>query len=226
MAENSKIVPRESRSNGSVEVFPPLPREFPSSAFPTSTPFGRLLADPAQAPVADPTFYGGRCHDRERRDVSDEAGVRRERRSSKLTTKTQISCRFKATDPYSYVMDLDNYIETQSRILTSETLALETIRSMGLADNPEFVGAGSNAIAIGSLKNQKSHPKLGSFLGGLSVQSHPQYHFDASLVIESTDPRTCRADPQCSPRELYRAKLQESVRSHRGCDQVAAVGTR
>ena len=31
------------------------------------------------------------------------------------------------------MMDLDNYIETQSKVLTSETLALQTIRNSGLA---------------------------------------------------------------------------------------------
>src|SRR5947209_15506985 len=33
---------------------------------------------------------------------------------------------FQGTDSYDYQMDVDNYIETQSKILTSETLALQT----------------------------------------------------------------------------------------------------
>ena len=94
---------------------------------------------------------------------------------------------FQGMDPYSYVMDLDNYIETQSRILTSETLALETIRSMGLAGTPEFAGAGSDAIAIGSLKNQKFPPEIGSFLGGLSVRRIPNTTL-MQVSYESTDP--------------------------------------
>src|SRR3979411_1661689 len=36
---------------------------------------------------------------------------------------------FRGTEAFDYMADLDNYIETQSRILTSETLALQTIRS-------------------------------------------------------------------------------------------------
>src|SRR6266404_6827750 len=36
---------------------------------------------------------------------------------------------FQGTDSYDVLMDLDNYIETQSKILTSETLALQTIRN-------------------------------------------------------------------------------------------------
>ncbi|MGB9291623.1 MAG: Wzz/FepE/Etk N-terminal domain-containing protein, partial [Terracidiphilus sp.] len=43
---------------------------------------------------------------------------------------------FPGAGAYDYEMDVDNYIETQSRILTSETLALETIRNTGLAGNP------------------------------------------------------------------------------------------
>ncbi len=57
----------------------------------------------------------------------------------------------------TYMMDLENYIETQSKILTSETLALQTIRNSGLASNPEFASGNgpSEAIATGSLANQK-----------------------------------------------------------------------
>ena len=36
---------------------------------------------------------------------------------------------FQGTDSYDYMLDLENYIETQSKILTSETLALQTIRT-------------------------------------------------------------------------------------------------
>src|SRR6478735_731473 len=45
---------------------------------------------------------------------------------------------FQGTDSYDYQMDVDNYIETQSKILTSETLALQTIRSGALSGQPEF----------------------------------------------------------------------------------------
>src|SRR5215475_1639745 len=43
---------------------------------------------------------------------------------------------FQGTDSYDYMMDLDNYIDTQSRILTSETLALQTIRNRGIGITP------------------------------------------------------------------------------------------
>src|SRR5271154_3995862 len=63
---------------------------------------------------------------------------------------------FQGADSYDYMMDLENYIETQSRILTSETLALQTVRNSGLAAQSDFSGGGpiSEAIATGSLANQ------------------------------------------------------------------------
>src|ERR1700739_5152352 len=42
---------------------------------------------------------------------------------------------FPGADAYDSMMDLDNYIETQSKVLTGETLALQTIRNTGLAAN-------------------------------------------------------------------------------------------
>src|ERR1700756_3127936 len=63
---------------------------------------------------------------------------------------------FQNTD--DYMMDLENYIETQSKILTSETLALQTIRSGVLSGQADFADEGgpSEAVATGSLENQKS----------------------------------------------------------------------
>ena len=96
---------------------------------------------------------------------------------------------FQGAGSYDYEMDIDNYIETQSRILTSETLALETIRNMGLAGNPEFSdGAGAGAIAAGTLKNQKLPSEIGAFLGGLSVRRIPTTSL-MEVSFESTDPQ-------------------------------------
>src|SRR6184192_3372135 len=49
---------------------------------------------------------------------------------------------FQGADSYDYMTDLDNYIETQSRVLTSETLALQTIRNSGLALRPDSPASG------------------------------------------------------------------------------------
>src|SRR5450755_3497172 len=74
---------------------------------------------------------------------------------------------FQGTDSYDYMLDLENYIETQSKILTSETLALQTIRTGVLSGQTlaSSVDAGSEALATGSLANQKRPPELGAFLG-------------------------------------------------------------
>src|SRR5215472_13166778 len=40
---------------------------------------------------------------------------------------------FQGADSYDYMMDMENNIETQAKILTSETLALQTIRNSSLA---------------------------------------------------------------------------------------------
>ncbi len=96
---------------------------------------------------------------------------------------------FPGAGAYDYEMDVDNYIETQSRILTSETLALETIRNMKLADNPEFSdGGGADAIAAGTLKKQKLPSEIGAFLGGLSVRRIPTTSL-MEVSFESTDPQ-------------------------------------
>ena len=96
---------------------------------------------------------------------------------------------FQGTDSYDYMMDMENYIETQSRILTSETMALQTIRNSGLASNPEFSNGGvvSEAIATGSLANQKRPPEIAAFLGSLSVKRVLNSRL-MEVSFESTDP--------------------------------------
>lgn len=97
---------------------------------------------------------------------------------------------FQGADSYDYMMDMDNYIETQSRILTSDTLALLTIRKSELASHPDFSNGGviSEAIASGSLANQKRPPEVAAFLGSLSVKRIPNSRL-MEVSFESTDPR-------------------------------------
>lgn len=97
---------------------------------------------------------------------------------------------FQGMDSYDYLLDLENYIETQSKILTSETLALQTIRNGSLASHPDFASSGgpSEAIASGSLANQKRPPELGAFLGSLSVRRVPNSRL-MDVSFESTDPQ-------------------------------------
>jgi polysaccharide biosynthesis transport protein len=96
---------------------------------------------------------------------------------------------FQGADSYDLMADMDNYIETQSRILTSETLALQTIRNSGLIPHAEMQGApsASEAITSGSLANHRPPPELGAFLGSLSVKRVPQSRL-LDVSFESTDP--------------------------------------
>src|ERR1700674_1313896 len=97
---------------------------------------------------------------------------------------------FQGTDSYDYMMDLENYIETQSKILTSETLGLQTIRSAalaGTADDPNE-DLSSQALTTGSLANQKRPPELAAFLGSLSVRRVPNSRL-MDVSFESTDPQ-------------------------------------
>ena len=97
---------------------------------------------------------------------------------------------FQGSDSYDFLMDTENYIETQSKILTSETLALQTIRNAGLTARPEFSSPSglSEAVSSGSLANQKRPPELGQFLGSLSVKRVPNSRL-MDVSFESTDPQ-------------------------------------
>jgi len=96
---------------------------------------------------------------------------------------------FQGTDSYDYMLDLENYIETQSKILTSKTLALQTIRTGVLSGQTQFanVDSSSEALATGSLANQKRPPELGAFLGSLSVKRVPNSRL-MDINFEATSP--------------------------------------
>jgi polysaccharide biosynthesis transport protein len=95
---------------------------------------------------------------------------------------------FQGTDSYDYVSDLDNYIETQSKILTSETMALQTIRGGVLSAQADFAGdPSSDALSTGSLANMKPPPELASFLASLSVKRVPNSRL-MDVSFESTNP--------------------------------------
>src|ERR1700680_2106654 len=92
---------------------------------------------------------------------------------------------FQGVDSYDLMIDTDNYIETQAKILTSQTLALETIRNSGLsALSPT---GPSEAVATGDLANQRRPPELGGFLASLSVRRVPGSRM-MDVNFEWTDP--------------------------------------
>jgi polysaccharide biosynthesis transport protein len=73
--------------------------------------------------------------------------------------------------------------------LTSETLALQTIRTGVLSGQTQFanVDSSSEALATGSLANQKRPPELGAFLGSLAVKRVPNSRL-MDISFEATNP--------------------------------------
>ncbi len=99
--------------------------------------------------------------------------------------ESQVNMQF-ADDQNSYdeYVDMDTYLETQTKILESETLAMDTIRSMDLGKYPEF-GGSSAPMAFGQGGAALRRPAiLGEFLSDLSVKRVPdsrliEVRFDA-----------------------------------------------
>src|SRR3989442_10829163 len=96
------------------------------------------------------------------------------------------------SDSYETYMDMENYIETQSKILQSETLALQTIQSAGLVELPEFGGKPGKASKPASVPvnaaNQARPPALGGFLGSLRVKRVPTSRL-LDVTFEAADPK-------------------------------------
>jgi succinoglycan biosynthesis transport protein ExoP len=85
---------------------------------------------------------------------------------------TQTVVPFNDSNEYSAYEDTENYIETQTKILQSETLALNTIKTLDLQRYPEFGGTATDSL--GSHGNAASRPAiLGAFLARLSVKRVP-----------------------------------------------------
>jgi len=188
MTEDNKLVPREDGSNGAVEMVPVSSR-FPSWELSPREPhlydyllilrkhqwlvLSFMLAVVTIVTIAtfrmQPVYIA--------------------------TTRVEIDHEnanilpFQGVDPYEVMMDSENYIETQTKILTSETLGLQTIRNNGLTSLPGFSSPGgpSEAVTSGSLANQKPPPELAEFLGSLSVKRVPNSRL-MDVSFESTDP--------------------------------------
>lgn len=79
---------------------------------------------------------------------------------------------FQDENSYDEYMDTEDYIETQTKILQSETLALQTIRSMDLARYPEFGGSSAKPFQVQAVGVRRP-AILGAFLGSLSVRRVP-----------------------------------------------------
>jgi polysaccharide biosynthesis transport protein len=183
MNDDSKLLPRLPASNGNVELVSPGSPRVPTIDLSPREPhlydyllilrkhqwliLSFLVAVVTIVSIA--TF-------RMKPVYSSNAKIEIDRENSSISP-------FPGADSYDYMMDLDNYIETQARILTSENLALQTIRLMHLSNDPN-----SDAINLSSLKNQKLPPEVGAFLGALSVRRIPNTRL-MEVGFESTDPQ-------------------------------------
>jgi succinoglycan biosynthesis transport protein ExoP len=98
--------------------------------------------------------------------------------------------RFNESEQGEEYGDLEDYIVTQSKILQSETLAMQTVRSMGLDHLPAFggrPGKPDKPVPPGSDASLMRPPALGAFLGGLSVKRVPTSRL-LDVTFEATDP--------------------------------------
>jgi polysaccharide biosynthesis transport protein len=100
--------------------------------------------------------------------------------------ESQNTLPFTDSNAYDEYEDSEAYLETQIKILESETLALQTIKSMDLTRFPEFGGTPST-IALG--QNSSRRPAiLGAFLGSLSVSRIPNSRL-VEVRFEAEDPQ-------------------------------------
>src|SRR5271156_6666947 len=98
---------------------------------------------------------------------------------------------FPDSNSYGEYEDSENYIETQSKILQSETLALMTIKSMDLARYPEFGGPAAIAtVHEGAIPRRPAI--LGAFLGRLGVKRVPNSRL-IQVQFEAEDPQLAAA---------------------------------
>ena len=97
---------------------------------------------------------------------------------------------FSSTDSYNMYQDQEAYIETQSKILTSQTLAALTVKSLQLDRDPQFGGQPANPSTLEETQpgDGSASPALGAFLGGLSVKRVPQSRL-LDVSFSTTDPQ-------------------------------------
>ncbi len=186
MADDNKIIPRENGSNGSLELLSPssrLPAWDLSPREPHLYDYLLILRKHQwlilsfMLAVVSITAIGTF---RMQPVYVATSRIEIDRETSNILP-------FQNTD--DYMVDTENYIETQAKILTSETLALQTIRSGILSGQADFAGdpSASDALTTGSLANLKPPPELGGFLGSLSVKRVPNSRL-MDVSFESTNP--------------------------------------
>jgi succinoglycan biosynthesis transport protein ExoP len=95
---------------------------------------------------------------------------------------------FQGVNSYDEFMDMENYIETQAKILQSETLAFQTIKSLDLGRYPEFGGAANSLTWTHGGTVPQRPAILGAFLGRLLVKRVPTSRL-IEVQFEAQDPQ-------------------------------------
>jgi polysaccharide biosynthesis transport protein len=115
--------------------------------------------------------------------------------------------------------DMDSYIATQAKILASDTLALETIKSLELWKYPEFKSdprAILNASVNDPSRPEKTPAILGVFLAQLTVKRVPASHL-LEVSFESQDPTLAAKVVNTTLQNFidtdYRTKYEEATRA-------------
>ena len=119
---------------------------------------------------------------------------------------------FAGNDPYDLYQDLEDYIETQSKIMVSETLATQTIKSLNLDQDPRFGGRPhSETLEVAAPKNgaQSPPPALGAFLGSLAVKRVPNSRL-LDVTFATTDPKLAAAIVNAHVNNF----IEQNFRSH------------
>ncbi len=89
---------------------------------------------------------------------------------------------------YDEYVDMENYISTQIEILQSETLALQTIKTLNLDRHPDFEGSTDPFALPHGGPGAKRPAILGAFLGRLRVKRIPNSRL-VEVRFESEDPQ-------------------------------------
>src|SRR6202142_1830705 len=95
---------------------------------------------------------------------------------------------FQGPSSYDEFMDMENYVETQAKILQSETLALQTIKAMDLGRYPEYGGVANSLAWTHGALSQKRPAILGAFLSRLTVKRVPNSRL-IEVGFEAEDPQ-------------------------------------
>jgi succinoglycan biosynthesis transport protein ExoP len=128
---------------------------------------------------------------------------------------------FQGMNSDAMYFDMDNHIQTQAKILQSETLALQTIESLHLAQNPEFGGSPNSKPAgtpgdITQASSAENLQILGAFQGRLTVKRVPESHL-LDIKFESYDPKLAasvvNAHVQNFIERSYRTRFESTMKA-------------